>query len=406
MRKPGKRWGTALGVLFTAALIIQACNGSGAGEDLISSRSYQGHESDLDSNNFVSACNHALGTRLDDCQTCHSGATFTYDDGGETREVFKNACDYCHLIIHPTDEYNEPMPAGYADTLNPYGEDYVEAGRDIGALKDIGGDDSDNDGFSNKDEIDDLKYPGDPDSKPGQETAPAVVVAMAELQAMTPHDEFLLCNSHKQEFDNYAGYRGVKIKDLLEEAGVDTGDPGITGITVIAPDGYMKDFDIGDIVDAYPAGLFHAGLGTDSLGTECGFVQYPDVMPEGLRDGGQIPGEQWLMLAYERDGMDMEPSYLDITSGKINGEGPFRIIVPQSEPGTPDRGSRYSPTTCDDGYDYDDSADHNAGDMVRGVVIVRVNPLPEGYEDFDYYYGGWAYVDNVSVMIYGYGISG
>ena len=41
-----------------------------------------------------------------------------------------------------------------------------------------------------------------------------------------------------------------------------------------------------------------------------------------------------------------------------------------------------------------------------GVVIVRVNPLPAGYEDFDYYYGGWAYVDNVSVMIYGYGISG
>ena len=34
--------------------------------------------------------------------------------------------------------------------------------------------------------------------------------------------------------------------------------------------------------------------------------------------------------------------------------------------------------------DYDPSLDHNAGSMVRGVIAIRVNPIPDGYEDFDY----------------------
>jgi len=128
-------------------------------------------------------------------------------------------------------------------------------------------------------------------------------------------------------------------------------------------------------------------------------------MPEGLIDGGGIPGKQWLMLAYERDNLAMDPSTLDITSGKINGEGPFRIIVPQSDPGSPDRGSNFSPTNCADGFDYDESKNHNAGDMVRGVVAVRVNPLPGGYEDFDSQNGGWAFIENETVIIYGHGIT-
>ena len=102
-----------------------------------------------------------------------------------------------------------------------------------------------------------------------------------------------------------------------------------------------------------------------------------------------------------------KPDALDlIESGKIDGEGPYRIIVPQSTPGSPDRGSRYSPTECADGWDFDDTKDHNAGAMVRGVIAIRVNPLPAGVEDFDYHNGGWAYVDSLSVIVYGFGVSG
>jgi hypothetical protein len=132
---------------------------------------------------------------------------------------------------------------------------------------------------------------------------------------------------------------------------------------------------------------------------------YPDPLPEGLIGGADIPDEQWLMLDYERDGGPMDPCTLDSESGKIHGEGPLRFIVPQSKPGKPDRGSQYSPTQCGDGYDHDEAEDHNSGDMVRGVIIVRVNPLPAGTEDFDYRNGGWAYIDQPSVLVYGYGIT-
>jgi hypothetical protein len=80
-------------------------------------------------------------------------------------------------------------------------------------------------------------------------------------------------------------------------------------------------------------------------------------------------------------------------------------VVPQSTPGSPDRGSQYSPTTCGDAWDYDSSKDHNAGAMVRGVIAIRVNPLPAGVEDFDYRNGGWAYVDAAQLLVYGFGVS-
>ncbi len=390
-------------LILPTMLVAPACGDDD--NDIVSSRAYKGHENDLDNHYFVNEFPDTVGTRLDDCQTCHTGGTFSYISHDATRTAQLNACDFCHLVLNPSSDYIEAQPESYADTLNPYGAAYLAAGRSRTALRDIVDDDSDGDGYSNGEEIAALRYPGDPSSMPGQQVAPTLEYTEMDLQAMPSHEEFLLANSHKQQFDDYATYVGVKIKDLLEQAGVTLDASLITGITVIAPDGYMKDFTFEDIVNPYPAGLYYAGLDTASLGTECGFVTYPDTLPEGLTDGGEIPGEQWLMLAYERDGLPLDESNLDITSGKINGEGPFRIIVPQSDPGAPDRGSSYSPTTCEDGFDYNDAYDHNAGDMVRGVIAIRVNPLPDGYEDFDAYNGGWAYIDGHSVIVYGAGVT-
>jgi hypothetical protein len=390
--------------IATLALLCASC--SSKDEDRVSSRSYKGHEVDVDSNNFVSVYPHTLGTRLDDCQACHTGGTFTYDrGGGDIRSVFKNSCDTCHLVLWPDDTFIEPQPTTYRETLNPYGIDYMDAGRSKRALREIADQDSDGDSYSNRDEIDDLKYPGDPASMPGQEVAPKVTFTLEQIQALPQHSEFMLMNSHKQQYDTYATYTGVKITDLLAAAGVVPTDAGIEGITVIAPDGYMKDFTVEDINTQFPDSLFYDGLSPAIMGEECGVCQYPDVLPDGITDGGEIPDEQWLMLAWERDGMLMETSNLDVTSGRINGEGPFRIIVPQSTPGSPDRGSNYSPTECGDTWDYDDSKDHNAGAMVRGVVAIKINPLPEGSEDFDHKNGGWAYIDSESVIVYGRGIA-
>ncbi len=61
-------------LLAPAALLFLGCPNNPP-DELVSSRSYSGHESDLDANNFVRAYPAAVGTRLDDCQLCHSGGT-------------------------------------------------------------------------------------------------------------------------------------------------------------------------------------------------------------------------------------------------------------------------------------------------------------------------------------------
>ena len=391
--------------LFGVALLTACPTEEPAPEEFVSSRAYKGHENDLDINHFVNAWPATVGTRLDDCQTCHAGGTFTWMQGDTQKTATMNACDFCHLVIHPRDPgFDQPQPTSFAETLNPFGVDYMTEGRAPEAFDAIVDDDSDGDGHANGAEIDALRYPGDPSSQPGQEVAPGVEFTFEELGALPQHEQFLLVNSHRQQFDNYASYDGVRVLDVLADVGVDVHDAGFQGITVIAPDGYLKDMDADNLRDQFPDGLFYAGLDTSTLGAECGFVDYPDVLPDGLVHGGAIPGDQWLMLGTTRDGELMDESNLDITSGKLNGEGPYRIVVPQGEPGTPDRGSNFSPTTCDDGYDYDDSFDHNAGDMVRGVVAIRVNPLPDGYEDFDYHYGGWSYVEDSRLLVYGFGL--
>ncbi len=371
---------------------------------IVSSRAYKGHENDIDTNNLVNAYPATVGTRLDDCQTCHKGGTFT--DTATNKTLTKNACDFCHLIEHPMEGTFDPaQPTTYADTLNSYGAAYDAAGRTKAALVGLDTADSDGDGHANGVEIADIKYPGDETSKPGQPNAPQKIFTLEQLKALTAHSEFLLANSNKQQYDFYATYKGVKLKDLLTAAGVDPTDSNITGVSIIAPDGYMIDGEKDAINQQYPKAQFWAGLDNATKGATCGFVLYPDPIPAGLVDGGEVPDEQWVMLAYERDGEPMDPSNLDATSGKINGEGPYRLIVPQATPGKPDRGSQYSPTTCNDGLDYDSSADHNAGAMARGVVVVRVNPLPAGFEDFDAKNGGWAFIANSTVMVYGYGIT-
>jgi hypothetical protein len=110
------------------------------------------------------------------------------------------------------------------------------------------------------------------------------------------------------------------------------------------------------------------------------------------------------MLGYERNGLPLETSDLDVTEGRIVGEGPLRLVVPQQNPGMPDRGSRFSPSDCGDGFDFRADADHNAGSMVRGVIALRIDPMAVGVEGFDYMNGGLAYIDAGQLIIYGHGV--
>lgn len=370
---------------------------------LESSRSYQGHSNDADIDNFVREYQHTVGTRLDDCQTCHRGGTVLDDEQGE---VHANPCDYCHYVIHPPDGWTG-LPEGFDETLNPYGADYDEAGRDAAAVPAIAALDSDGDGYANTDEIEDLRYPGDEGSHPGLPLCAVRTVTMNEIRALPAHSQFGLANTNKQQFDYYATYRGVIIKDILDYVGVDLG--GATSIDVLAPDGFAKGFTVAQITDPYPPHRFFPSFGVQDLGDDCAFVEYPADI-HGYAYGDTIKDVQWHILAYERDGLPLEASYLDPVSGRIEGEGPYRNVIPPGAPddalNQPDRGKNWDTSGCTlHEWDYMSDKDHNAGGMVKGAVILRIHPMPEGCEEFDIINGGWAMVDAEEILIYGHGVS-
>ncbi len=230
---------TLLGVFVLSGCVLKN------EEPIVSSRAYSGHESDSDMNNFVAVYPNLAGKRLDDCQTCHRAG----ESGTPTSKVY-NPCSYCHLLVFPDPIAYPPgpgVPASFADTLNSYGhayKNYAKAPRSKEAIKAIGDIDSDGDTYLNNDEIADFRYPGDPSSNPSKSLAPVRTISLSDVQAMPKHSQFLLMNTSKQQFDDYAAYEGVKVTDFFSQLGIDLADLGATGITIFAPDGFSGDFDV------------------------------------------------------------------------------------------------------------------------------------------------------------------
>jgi hypothetical protein len=398
--------------LLFCILLIMACGEQNQQntKSVLSSRAYKGHEDDTDSNNLVAGFSDIAGTRIDDCQACHTAGTVTVvRDQGKSFETTLNPCSYCHLIPFPNPEISTGAPAEYAETLNPFGAAYAEQGRDVDAIRKIADLDSDGDGFSNGAELTALRYPGDSTSRPGQATIPILTLEPEQLEAMSDHRQLMLMNAHTQRYDDYALYEGVRIKDLLAALNISLTEE--QSVTFIAPDGYALDFSSADINRKFPSGRWYPDLNHDGFeDSEQGFVKYPpaELLPEGMTSGGEIPGEQWIMLATKRDGGPLVTSRLDVERGRLNGEGPYRSVVPQGwigTPGSPDRGTKYSPSGYDDGYDFDESKDHNSGLGVRGVVAMRINPIPAGFEEFDWKNGGFAYCESRQLIVYGAGVT-
>jgi hypothetical protein len=351
---------------------------------------YSAHQNDQDIKNFLTVYPFATSTKLDDCSLCHPGGSITQG----TKTTHYGSCDYCHntYLLQPP---HGPVP------LNGYGQDYLNAGRDQNALKEIENLDSDGDGYTNIQEIDALTFPGDKNDYPGLIPAPTVLLTQDQIEKLPKYKEFLLMNASKDQ-DWYAEYAGVKIKDLLKNVKF---LPAATQITVFAPDGFSKTFPIDapdpqtpssiqyDVMGPYPKGTYYAGLN---------FVTYP-VHPT-YPDQHVIPNQLYLLLAYLRDGEPLtigmlQPDPKNPGTLVLNGEGPYRLVNPQKIAGSPDHPSTASPVG--DGYDYDKNKDHNAGTSVRSVTAIRVEPLPAGTTDFGWTEGGWNLVDQGKLVIYG-----
>jgi len=350
---------------------------------------YSAHQNDQDVNKFLTVYPFAKGTKLDDCALCHPGGT----SGGRTY----GSCDYCHLT------YGLNPPHGSVP-LNSYGQAYKGAGSSTEALKSIEPSDSDGDKFNNGDEIRALFYPGDSLDYPGLIPSHTVLMTQERILTLPSHSQYLLGNTTNQR-DQYARYRGVRIIDLLKHVHI---RPEATGITVFAPDGFNKTFPLDvpdpqtdptklsyDVLGPYPKGFYYGGLD---------FVDYAYDPGYPHEDGFRIPDRLYLVLAYLRDGDPLKKGIL-IRDPKnparlvLDGEGPYRLIVPQKIAGPPDRGKPEQPKG--DGWDYDANKDHNWGAAIRSVAAIKVEPLPDGTTDFRWQEGGWNLVDNGRIVIYG-----
>ena len=359
MRYPWPK--TILFLALTSALTLAAGLLASIGQEPVTSRAYVGHENDADMQGLIRQYPAAAGTRLDDCQTCHRGGVRGTDT---EREV--SPCSYCHLVVFPNGRYKTGVPKDYEATLNGYGLDYKRAGRTFEAFRAIEGRDSDGDGHANAAEIADLRHPGDAASRPGLPLAPTVVVGWDEIRKMPVHSQFLLMNKTTQRRDEYVTYKGVRIIDLL--AAVKVYLTGATGITVFAPDGYSGDYGLEDITTPFPQGYYYdAPLAIAD--PEMALLEKPESVPPGLSNGKRIPNSLWLMLAYEREGKPLDVSAYEKSTGKLVGEGPYRLVKPQSHvmgerrlPGRPDRS--VNARTYGDGWDYSDRIDHNAGGQI------------------------------------------
>ncbi len=413
-------------MLATGMLLFAACDdNSKSSSSTISSRSYSGHESDADANNFVRAYPSTMGKRLDDCQTCHTGKTVT-TSSGKTAD-YSNPCSYCHLrVFDAAANYSSGYPTALADTLNAYGKAYLDAGQNGNALRAIDELDSDGDGYTNGTEIAAMRFPGDATSNPGQAMAPTIELSWNEITGMTAHTQFMLLNANKQQYDEYTTYRGARMIDIMNylttHYGVDF--TGATNMVFYAPDGYKVEMEIATrISNTYDKGKFYdlsdeqaVWKGTDNTPNRC-FVSYPLNIYSCVQDS-PMPHDLYAMIAYQREEttgtfVNLDMSYYDSTSGKICGEGPYRIVRPQvtrsgqTAPDGPDRSTNSTYNNADwntaDGYGYNSAYDHNAGDAVKGTCIIKILPMPSGVEEY-YTANGWSLIDNKKIIVYGHGV--
>jgi hypothetical protein len=204
---------------------------------------------------------------------------------------------------------------------------------------------------------------------PAAAVAPVRVFDAAAPRRLPTTDAFVLVEASKDPEDVYATFSGVRLIDLLAAAGVDVAAPGPTRVTVYAPDAYARTLDWADVTTPAEPTVVVNGLDVATLGPACGWVRYPEAPPEA-------PAAPWVLVAWARDGRPLEPGLFD--AGGLRGEGPLRLVVPLRRSRAPDRGAKVSPTTCGDGRDFDPALPHNAQEMVRSVVALRVDPLPAG----------------------------
>jgi hypothetical protein len=356
------------------------------------------HEGERDANKFLSVYPEKAGSKLDHCALCHSGGA--YESKGSL--VSLGSCQWCHY------SYGYDGSGNIEDTMNAYGKDYKAFGRNADAVRAIETLDSDEDGYTNLEEITANSFPGNAGDDPSLQSAPYRVYTRRQLEALGGHTQFLLMNTSRSG-DFYAQYTGMPVEDLLQDAGI---LDSASGITVYSPDGWSQyhplnadpdpdDEPLYPVNGVYPAATYHYDEEADTANNPTdGWCDYSAPSCTGRNNGDSIAvaGGLKMILAYKRDGHYLDSGVLN-QDNKLDGEGPFRVVPPQVSPTPPDQSSKAANQSVIWPYDYD--WDHNAGSATRTTTIIRVEPLPAGTTDIDVLEAGWAYVDQGKIIIYG-----
>jgi transcription elongation factor Elf1 len=364
------------------------------------------HQGEQDADRVLSVYPDIAGTKLDHCSLCHSGGTYLK----KGKEVGMGSCQWCH------ETYGYDGQGNIADTVNTYGQAYLDNGRDAEAVQKIEDQDTDGDGYTNKEEIEAGFFPGNASDYPGLKLAPYKIYTRAQLEALPQHTQFMLMNASRQT-DKYTQYTGVTIKNLLDDAGILS---SATGITVYAPDGwsqthpleYQDDADpenisyhvYGNVPGTdyqYPPASYQYNLQADVIeNPDSGWCEYDTPSCVGRQDGDAIPVTNGLkaILALKREGANLVTGVLN-DENKLDGEGPYRVVVPQKTPSPPDQ--RAYSNDQDVVWPYTNGWDHNAGSCSRSATIIKVEPLPEGTTDIDVLEAGWNYIDANKIIVYG-----
>jgi hypothetical protein len=351
------------------------------------------HMGEKDLPQFLQAFPSKGNTKLDNCALCHSSGQY---EKGPGLSGSLGSCQWCHY------RYGYEGKGDIADTLNPYGKDYLVNGRNAASVIAINPKDSDGDGYNNEAEIASIRFPGNKEDDPAKKVAPSRVYTRQQLEALPRHTQFLLMSASKSE-DFYAEYTGVTLETLLRDAGI---SDKATGIRVYSPDGWSQyhpleadpDPSLYHVLGKYPEAVYQYNTRADKA--KGGWVDYSSPSSKGRNNNDPInvPGGLRLMLAYQRDGENLTPGVLT-TDNKLDGEGPYRVIVPQKTLNPPDQGS----TVADQDviWPYNAEWDHSAGASTRSATIIKVEPLPEGTTDIDLLEAGWQFVEQGKIIIYG-----
>jgi hypothetical protein len=361
------------------------------------------HEGEDDADKFLTAYPAKAGTKLDNCSLCHSGGSYI---NSKDMEVVLGSCQWCHQT------YGYDGAGEIEDTVNVYGAAYKTAGRNATAVTAIDDLDSDGDGYTNAAEIAANTFPGNAADHPGLTAAPYRIYTLEQVEALGAHTQFMLMNTSRSG-DSYAEYTGVPMKDLLDDAGI---SPSATGIWAYAPDGWGQshplehnpDLDMYHVYGntpgeayQYPPATYYYDTDADvDLNPDYGWCEYRSPSCASRSHGDAIHVEDGLkaILAYMHDNAYLDAGVLD-EENKLDGEGPFRVVVPQKYVGPPDQSSKSDDQAVIWPYDYD--ADHNAGSCSRSATIIKIEPLPPGTTDIDILEVGWSYVDQKKIIIYG-----